>query len=160
MSWFNKVKVISNCRGISFDQNTSFEVKKESSTCESNPKRDNLTSASKNTESLLHNNCFTHTSHQKTAVNEEKENFSDFEEDNFQQYLMKNRIEKSFYDRHRKKLNYKTYSPLPKVFLLCFSLSIVLVQIQMHFVNDKGFNSLHIYKTALIIVWFFITLTF
>jgi len=100
--------------GISFDQNTSFEVKKESSTCESNPKRDNLTSASKNTESLLHNNCFTHTSHQKTAVNEEKENFSDFEEDNFQQYLMKNRIEKSFYDRHRKKLNYKTYSPLPK----------------------------------------------
>jgi len=100
--------------GISFDQNTSFDVKKESPTCENSPNRDNLTSASKNTESFLHNNCFTHTSHQKTAVNEEKENCSDFEEDNFQQYSMKNRIEKSFLDRHRKKLNYKTYSPLPK----------------------------------------------
>jgi len=100
--------------GISFDQNTSFEVKKESSTCESSPKRDNLTSASRNTESLLNNNRFTHTSHQQTAVNEEKENCSDFEEDNFQQYSMKNQIEQSFYDRHRKEINYKTYSPLPK----------------------------------------------
>jgi len=101
--------------GSSFGQNNSFKVTKEASACNSSLKRDSLTPISKPTGSSLQNNCFTHTSYKKTVVNaEEKENCSDYDEDEFKKYPIKHKLEKNFYDHHKKNFNYKTFSPLPK----------------------------------------------
>ena len=108
-----------NYRGSSFGQNNSFKVTKEASACNSSLKRDSLTPISKPTGSSLQNNCFTHTSYKKTVVNaEEKENCSDYDEDEFKKYPIKHKLENNFYDLHKKNFNYKTFSPLPKVLLM------------------------------------------